>query len=87
MGLNKGFKLTGDDFTNAVDRRVVRGEVYHRPADFRAKDVPQYIPAKTTILVTQASEAVVSVVLFAYYVWLQRSKYNTMTERCVWLSV
>lgn len=44
------------------------------PQTFQARDAPQYIPAKISILVTQAAAAVVSAVLFAYYVWANRRK-------------
>ncbi|CAM6109359.1 unnamed protein product [Calypogeia fissa] len=44
------------------------------PQTFRAKDAPQYRPAKIIVLATQAGGAVVTVVLFAYYVWANRRK-------------
>ncbi|KAL9080602.1 MAG: hypothetical protein Q9157_000657 [Trypethelium eluteriae] len=37
------------------------------PQTFQAKDAPQYIPAKITVLATQAATALMSVVLFSYY--------------------
>ena len=39
------------------------------PQTFRAQDAPQYLPAKTTVLVTQSAGAVLAVVLFGYYKW------------------
>lgn len=44
------------------------------PQTFQAKDAPQFIPAKISILATQAAAALVSAVLFAYYVWANRKK-------------
>lgn len=44
------------------------------PQTFQAKDAPQYIPAKITVLATQAGAAVVAFVLFLYYVWANRRK-------------
>lgn len=44
------------------------------PQTFQAKDAPQYIPAKITVLATQAGAAVVAFVLFLYYVWTNRRK-------------
>lgn len=37
------------------------------PQTFQAKDAPDYIPAKITVLATQAAGAVLTIVLFGYY--------------------
>ncbi|GAB7347681.1 hypothetical protein MBLNU459_g5248t1 [Dothideomycetes sp. NU459] len=37
------------------------------PQTFQAKDAPQYYPAKITVLATQAAGAVLAVVLYGYY--------------------
>ena len=39
------------------------------PQTFQAKDAPQYIPAKITVLATQAAAAFVAVAIFGYYMW------------------
>ena len=39
------------------------------PQTFQARDAPEYRPAKIAVLATQASSAVVTVVLHFYYVW------------------
>ncbi|KAI4178211.1 MAG: hypothetical protein LQ346_007524 [Caloplaca aetnensis] len=44
------------------------------PQTFQAKDAPDYIPAKTTVLATQAAAALISFVLFLYYVWANKRK-------------
>lgn len=44
------------------------------PQTFQAKDAPQYIPAKITVLATQAAAALVAIVLFVYYLWANRRK-------------
>ncbi|TKA72539.1 hypothetical protein B0A49_04233 [Cryomyces minteri] len=44
------------------------------PQTFQAKDAPQYIPAKITVLATQAAGALVAGVLFLYYVWANKRK-------------
>ena len=44
------------------------------PQTFQAKDTPQYIPAKITVLATQAGAATVAFTLFLYYVWANRRK-------------
>ncbi|KAI9685190.1 MAG: hypothetical protein M1822_004777 [Bathelium mastoideum] len=44
------------------------------PQTFRAKDAPQYIPAKISVLATQAASAMVAVVLFGYYKWANHSR-------------
>ncbi|KYG41360.1 hypothetical protein M433DRAFT_76023, partial [Acidomyces richmondensis BFW] len=45
------------------------------PQTFQARDAPQYIPAKITVLATQGTGAVLAVVLFGYYSWCN-------THRC-----
>ncbi len=44
------------------------------PQTFQARDAPRYIPAKITVLATQAAAAGVAGVLFGYYVWANRRK-------------
>jgi len=44
------------------------------PQTFQAKDAPQYIPAKITVLATQSAAAVVTVILFAYYKYANGQK-------------
>ncbi|KAL8706571.1 MAG: hypothetical protein Q9201_000384 [Fulgogasparrea decipioides] len=44
------------------------------PQTFQAKDAPDYIPAKITVLATQAAAALIALVLFLYYVMANRSK-------------
>ncbi|KAI9882089.1 MAG: hypothetical protein M1823_006165 [Watsoniomyces obsoletus] len=44
------------------------------PQTFQSKDAPDFIPAKITVLATQAAGAVLSVVLFGYYVWANKRK-------------
>jgi hypothetical protein len=39
------------------------------PQTFQDKDAPRYIPAKVTVMVTQAGSALVFFLLFLYYVW------------------
>lgn len=39
------------------------------PQTFQARDAPQYIPAKITIMATVCSGALISVVLMLYYRW------------------
>ncbi|RHZ50809.1 hypothetical protein CDV55_100429 [Aspergillus turcosus] len=39
------------------------------PQTFQARDAPDYHPAKIAVLATQAAAAVLSFVLFLYYVW------------------
>ena len=39
------------------------------PQTFRSKDAPQYIPAKITVLATQAAAVLVAIILFGYYRW------------------
>lgn len=38
------------------------------PQTFRAKDAPHYVPAKITVLATQAGAALMTVLLFLHYV-------------------
>lgn len=49
------------------------------PQTFRAKDAPQYIPAKITVLATQAGGALFAAVLFLYYVWANKRKDSAVT--------
>lgn len=44
------------------------------PQTFQARDAPAYIPAKIAVMATQAGGAVVSIVLFLYYVWANKQK-------------
>ncbi|KAI4170907.1 MAG: hypothetical protein LQ343_004671 [Gyalolechia ehrenbergii] len=44
------------------------------PQTFQAKDAPDYIPAKITVLATQAAAALISFLLFLYYVWANKRK-------------
>ena len=44
------------------------------PQTFQARDAPQYIPAKITVLATQAAGALVAALLFAYYWWENRRR-------------
>ena len=50
------------------------------PQTFQAKDAPKYVPAKITVLATQASGAVLAFVLFLYYVWANKSKNTAPVE-------
>ncbi|CEJ61727.1 allantoate permease [Penicillium brasilianum] len=47
------------------------------PQTFQARDAPEYRPAKIAVLATQAAAAVVSVVLFLYYLWQNRRRDQT----------
>ena len=47
------------------------------PQTFQARDAPDYIPAKITVLATQSAAALVAFVLFLYYVWSNKSKKST----------
>ena len=49
------------------------------PQTFQAKDAPQYIPAKITVLATQAAGGIVAVVLFVYYVYANKAKVTQET--------
>lgn len=44
------------------------------PQTFQKKDAPQYIPAKITVLATQAGGALLATLLFIYYVVANRRK-------------
>lgn len=44
------------------------------PQTFQAKDAPDYRPAKIAVLATQAAAAVLSVVLFGYYFFVNRRR-------------
>ncbi|KAI4137222.1 MAG: hypothetical protein LQ341_005236 [Variospora aurantia] len=46
------------------------------PQTFQDKDKPQYIPAKITVLATQAAAALVAFVLFLYYAWANKRKHS-----------
>ena len=48
------------------------------PQTFQARDAPGYIPAKITVLATQAAAAGVAAVLFWYYVWANKLKEKEM---------
>jgi H+/gluconate symporter-like permease len=44
------------------------------PQTFRNKDKPQYLPAKTAVMATQGGGALVTFILFLYYVWANKKK-------------
>lgn len=44
------------------------------PQTFQAKDAPGFIPAKITVLATQAAGAFVAVLLCVYYLWANKRK-------------
>ena len=44
------------------------------PQTFQARDAPGYIPAKITVLATQAAAAAIAGLLFWYYVWTNKRK-------------
>ncbi len=44
------------------------------PQNFQAKDAPQYIAARITGLATQATGALIAIVLCLYYVWAKQRK-------------
>ncbi|KAJ5162502.1 hypothetical protein N7492_007894 [Penicillium capsulatum] len=44
------------------------------PQTFQARDAPEYHPAKIAVLATQAASAVLSAVLFGYYLWENRRR-------------
>ncbi|KAJ6078797.1 hypothetical protein N7467_008550 [Penicillium canescens] len=50
------------------------------PQTFQAHDAPEYRPAKIAVLATQAAAAVLSVVLFLYYMWENRRRDQTKGE-------
>lgn len=47
------------------------------PQTFQSRDAPEYRPAKIAVLATQAAAAVLSVLLFAYYMWQNRRRDKT----------
>lgn len=47
------------------------------PQTFQSHDAPEYRPAKIAVLATQAAAAVLSVVLFLYYLWQNRRRDQT----------
>jgi hypothetical protein len=44
------------------------------PQTFQAKDAPEYRPAKIIVLSTQAAGALLTVILYRYYVWANKQK-------------
>ncbi|KAA8645672.1 putative MFS transporter [Aspergillus tanneri] len=44
------------------------------PQTFQQRDAPEYRPAKIAVLATQAASAVLAVVLWQYYVWVNRRR-------------
>jgi hypothetical protein len=44
------------------------------PQTFQDKDAPGYLPAKVTVLVTQAAAGFTFFILFLYYVWENRRR-------------
>lgn len=44
------------------------------PQTFQARNAPQYIPAKITVLATQGVGAVLALVLFSYYLWINDAR-------------
>jgi MFS-type transporter involved in bile tolerance (Atg22 family) len=44
------------------------------PQTFQAKDAPEYRPAKIIVLSTQAAGALLTVILYRYYVWANNQK-------------
>jgi hypothetical protein len=50
------------------------------PQAFQKKDAPQYIPAKITVLPTQAAGALAAALLFLYYKWANKGKNATPAE-------
>ena len=44
------------------------------PQTFRARDAPQYVPAKIIVLATQAGGALIAGLLCLYYVWANKRK-------------
>src|SRR5882724_11388638 len=54
------------------------------PQTFQAKDAPQYIPAKITVLATQAASIMVAVVIRLYYGWQNSHRETTAsTQRSI----
>lgn len=50
------------------------------PLTFRAADAPEYIPAKITIIVTCAAAAVLTMILWAYYLWENKRRDKVAAE-------
>ena len=48
------------------------------PQTFQARDAPGYVPAKISVLATQAAAAAVAGMLFSYYVWANGRKEKAM---------
>ncbi|KFY57449.1 hypothetical protein V496_06418 [Pseudogymnoascus sp. VKM F-4515 (FW-2607)] len=44
------------------------------PQTFQARDAPAYRPAKIAVMASQGGGAVVAIVLFGYYVWVNKQK-------------
>lgn len=44
------------------------------PQTFKAKDAPEYRPAKIAVMATQAGCAFTTCLLFAYYVWQNKKR-------------
>lgn len=51
------------------------------PLTFQAKDAPQYIPAKITILVVCAAAIGLTVCLQCYYIWENKRRDKALMER------
>lgn len=50
------------------------------PQTFQARDAPEYLPAKITVLATQGVAALLAMVLFAYYAWSNRRREHAQAE-------
>lgn len=50
------------------------------PQTFQARDAPDYIPAKITVLATQAAAAFVAAILFLYYIWANGRKKTLQSD-------
>lgn len=50
------------------------------PQTFQARDRPEYLPAKITVLATQGSAAVLAVILVTFYVWSNRRRARRPTD-------
>lgn len=50
------------------------------PQTFQVRDAPQFIPAKIVVLTTQASAALIAVVVFLYYKWENRRRDKVRSE-------
>ena len=71
------------------------------PQTLQTKDAPQFIPAKTTVLATQAAGAVVAIVLFCWYrfansrkekmslkldaISVEKSQWDNLTDKENWI--